>query len=193
MFKSFSLCLLAVVSVLAQDMGKDEESGKKAKLNEVVPDLTIEATDGKEFKLSDYRKTDNNDGKYVIVYFWAIGCPSGKANMPKWLELVDAMKERKDVVLIAVDTYGESEDKIKKFLKDNDAKYSVAADEGEIAKTFDASVVTQTFIIDREGKLVYKGAFGQKKKGEFKNYVTGTLAALEKGKKIDTQETKAAG
>lgn len=152
--------------------------GEKAELNKACPDFTVKDLAGKEWKLSDLK------GKIVVVNFWSYKCPSGKKIHGEIKEGVAKLEEA-GIVYIGVCAYGETADELKKFQTNNDLKYTLCFDEGyKATKLFDAKVVTSTYILDKEGKLVYRAAW--------QGSVDAALA-LKEGKAIEKNDTKAAG
>jgi peroxiredoxin len=69
---------------------------EKIKLGEPVPDLTLTATDGTQFKLSNLR------GKYVFLDCWASWCGPCVDEIPNIKALREATKNRPNFVMIGV-------------------------------------------------------------------------------------------
>lgn len=167
-----NLILALALSVSAVD--------EKAELGKVVPDLVLKDLAGKEIKLSDFRK---DGGKVVLVHFWSYKCPSGAKIMDKVRTLAE--KCGTDVQFIGICSYGESEADLKKYAEESGIKYTLCYDtDKKGAKLFDAKVVTASYVLDKEGKLVYRGN---------PDKVWDAVEAAKNGKEVAEKETKAKG
>ncbi len=148
------------------------------KLGEVVADIAMKTLDGKEIKLADFR---GDKGKVVVVYFQSSHCPSAlKADDVKKIADKFGVKDSA-VQFIAVFSYGkDNEGEVKSYVESNKLSYPCVADgDDKVTSHLGASKVNQTFVIDRAGKLVYRGAFTSRKT----EYVIEAVnAALGKGK-----------
>ena len=94
------------------------------------------------------------NGRLLFVNFWATWCAPCVAEMPTILELMKAVGDEVGVLLISVD---EEERDVRRFLK----KHKLTAPvffrgwpPGE--STFPAPKIPATFIVDREGRIVYQ-------------------------------------
>jgi thiol-disulfide isomerase/thioredoxin len=182
--KAVAIGLAACVALWADD---------KPELGKVVSDIAITDLEGKEFKLSDSRadKEKKKEGEITVVYFWSFKCPSGAPVIPEVAKFVEnCCGEKSGVKLICVASYGESKDEVAKYLKDNGIKYLVVHDDGrKIAKHFGASQVNTTFVMDKEGKLCYRGGFNTRKGCVAEDAVK----AIKDGKEPPASDKKFAG
>jgi peroxiredoxin len=157
---------------------------RKAELGKVVPDLSWKNLQGKEVSLASFRKTSESAGKPLLLVFWSYKCPSGKALLSQ-VEEAAAKSEKEGIGFIGICSYGESEADLKKFAEERGLRYTLCFDEGlKGAKLFDAKVVTAAVVLDRDGKLAYRGAW---------NKAWDAAAALAAGREVEVKETKAFG
>lgn len=158
--------------------------GDVAELGKVAPDLKWKTLDGKEVSLSDLRKSDKEEGKVVVIHFWSYKCPSGKVI----LDQVKAMAEeceKKGMVFVGICAYGESEAELKAFAEKNGIEYALCFDVGKAgAKGLGAKVVTATYVLDKEGNLVYRGGWEK---------AMDAASATNDGKEVEVKETKPSG
>lgn len=116
-----------------------------------APDLSLVDVEGRPVKLSDFR------GRLVFVNYWASWCGPCRDEMPSLTELTRNFDPR-DVVFLAV-SLDEDEAAMKSFLagQPNPNGYVVLRDpDGSTAKNWGTVKLPETYLVDREGHLVYK-------------------------------------
>ena len=123
-----------------------------------VPIMQAQITkpDGAIFKLEDYK------GKVILVNLWAIWCGPCKAEMPEFIKLKEEYKEKgfEIIGLNVGDTSGEPElpENIISFSEQYKLNYTVGQTDDKIYHEFlkisKVDAIPQSFLIDREGKLV---------------------------------------
>jgi peroxiredoxin len=99
-------------------------------------------------------------GKVVAVYFWSQDCPYGPPQFAKLKDVASKYAANEKAAFIAVAAFGEKEDKVAAWAKDNELKAPLVFDAGRaVATHFGARKVNYTFVIDAKGNLVYRGGF----------------------------------
>jgi peroxiredoxin len=169
------------------------------KLGEVVPDVTMKDYDGKEVKLSEFRANPEkkSEGQVVVVYFQSEKCPA--AILPAEIRKVaSAWSDPKaGVKFIAIYAYAhDTEQTIGKFIKDNHLAYSNVWDaEKKLRDHFGSKQVNTTYVLNKEGKLVYRGPFGavNKKREVTKATVAEAVEAAKKGTEAPKSDGRFAG
>lgn len=169
------------------------------KLGEVVPDATFKAYDGKEYKLSDYRANaeKKTEGQIVVVYFQSQKCPA--AISPDVVaKITEPWNEAKaGVKVIAIYSYGHDTEKgIEKYIEANKLAYTCVWDaEKKFRDHFGAKQVNATFVLDKAGKLVYRGGFAvmQGTKKATKETVVEAVKAAQEGKDAPKSDARFAG
>jgi len=115
------------------------------------PAFTIKNASGENVSLSDYK------GQVVILNFWASWCPPCIEEMPELQEVHDSLGE--GTVLLAInltDGQRETRELADKFLAKNGYDMNVLYDaEGKAFTPFGITSIPQTFIIDKEGMVIY--------------------------------------
>jgi peroxiredoxin len=147
------------------------------KLGDVVPDLEFKTVDGKDHKLSEWR---GEKGKVLVIYFQSKNCPSA-ITWNDIKKIAEKFNGRDSAVqFLAVWSYGkDNEGVVKGEVEGNKIWYPCVADgDDKLTNHLGASKVNQTFVLDKEGKLVYRGGFTSKKEPYTENAV---MAALGKG------------
>jgi thiol-disulfide isomerase/thioredoxin len=119
---------------------------------------------GKEVKLSDHK------GKVILLNFWATWCPPCRKELPD-LAQISAELKGKDFVMIGV-SVDDNQEILDKFLQTNKIPYTVVFEPNELVGKYmmtagqTQNVVPQTYIIDKEGKVV-EAVLGSRSKSDF--------------------------
>lgn len=115
-------------------------------------------TDGTTFKLSDYK------GKVIVVNAWATWCGPCRYEIPELIKLQNEFKDKGfEVIGLNVDA-DEDAEMIKEFGKEMSVNYDLVKGDyklfGEFIKISKKDAIPQTFLIDRDGRLlgVFVGA-----------------------------------
>lgn len=116
--------------------------------NTLAPDISLPSSDGKVIALKDYK------GKYVLIDFWATWCKPCIQKMPMLKELTAKFKAKGLVTMfISTDTDAE---KWKAFtMKNNPDIINILDDEYKVAELWRVQSLPQTFLIDKQGKVIY--------------------------------------
>ncbi len=119
---------------------------------------------GKEMKLSDYK------GKVILLNFWATWCPPCRKELPD-LSTLSTELNGKDFKLIGV-SVDDNQEVLNNFLKTNKLSYTVLFEPNELVQKYmsaagqNQNVVPQTYIIDKNGKVV-EAIMGSRSKSDF--------------------------
>lgn len=179
--------------------GSEEEAPDKATLDRKAPDFTLKNADGKEVKLSDFK------GKIVVLEWINLDCPWCKAHYENSDALVKLQAEyrKEDIAWLTICSSAEGKqgnfdgETLKKRIEKaglDSASYLIDAD-GTVGKKYEARTTPHAYVIDKEGKLKYRGALDnlrerrKDKSLEDVNYVKLAVAALKEGNKVETAET----
>jgi len=116
---------------------------------DLAPDFFLPALDGRVQKLSNYR------GRVVLVNLWATWCPPCIEEMPLLNEIVRRYEQRGLVVIgIAAD---EERELVERFVQEHPLQFEVLLDpQGAVGTEYGITGYPETFLIDREGRLVAK-------------------------------------
>ena len=173
-----------------------------AKVGEAAPDFTATASNGKTFRLSDYR------GKYVVLEWHNNGCPYvGKhynsGNMQRlqkqwtsrgavWFTILSSAPGKQGYVTASEEN---------KYLAKMQAAPTAALLDptGEIGHRYDAKTSPQMVVINPQGVVIYSGAIDDKATTDLQdvpnatNYVTLALEEAMAGKQVQTAATRPYG
>jgi peroxiredoxin len=114
-----------------------------------APKFAITTESGTKLTHTDF------DGKLLVLNFWATWCPPCVEEMPSLNEFARAMQPQGVTVLgVSVDR---NEKAYRDFLARNQLAFQVARDpEESISSTYGTFKWPETYVINREGKVVQK-------------------------------------
>ncbi len=134
--------ILAVFALPSYRQGEDSVAGKRA---DNFP-MTI---DGKPGHLSDLQ------GQVVVLNFWASWCPPCVNETPSMINLQNHIKPLGGVVLGA--SIDEDPEAYANFVKNQNLNFPTFRDPTKkISLGYGTSIIPETYVIDRHGKIVRK-------------------------------------
>ncbi len=184
------------MSFLAMEVQASPQIGKQA------PEFSGKSSNGETLKLSDYR------GKVVVLEWTNHQCPYvGKHYDSGNMQALQTEATSKEVVWLSVISSAPgrqghvSPEMANKLTVDRKAAPSgiILDASGEIGRIYKATATPNMFIINKSGKLVYKGAIDNRPSanpGDVKgaeNYVRSALTALEQGQPVKKSVTRPYG
>lgn len=195
----------AAPAAQANKADKTEKKGDKAAptmataaLGKSAPDFKLPALGGGEHSLSQYK------GKVVVLEWFNPDCPFVKAAHENGA-LKTAAKDNQDVVWLAINSGAPGKQGHGK--ETNTAgrdRYGMAHpilldEDGKVGAAYQAQRTPQMYIVDAQGKLVYRGALDNTGSGDpqdsenYVNHLEEALKDVRAGKPVRTPETKAWG
>ncbi|MFT5919334.1 MAG: cytochrome c biogenesis protein CcmG/thiol:disulfide interchange protein DsbE [Granulosicoccus sp.] len=133
---------LLISSVSAQDVKK------------TIPSATVKSLDGKSFNTSDF----NNDGKPMIINFWATWCAPCKKELNNIAEVYEDWVDETGVKLIAISIDdARSQTRVLPYINGSSWDYEVYIDENQdFKRSMGVNNVPHTFLVDGSGNIVYQ-------------------------------------
>jgi len=193
MKKSILVLLMVVAGSLTARPAPPLAVGGKAQLT----DLQMTDVSGKQVTIVGAAGSNG-----VLVLFSCNGCPF----VLKWEGRYNELKKWADqnkVGMIVLNSNhqnhqgGDSMEEMKKHATEKGYNFSYALDkESKIANAFGGQTTPHAFLLDREMKLVYKGAIDDNydnAAGVKHAWVKDAIAALGKGQQVKVTETKPVG
>jgi len=189
----FSLTVLLAMNLA---YGKDLKIGKSA------PAFSLTDINGKVHALKDYR------GKYVVLEWVNYECPFVKKHYNSGnMQSLQKTYTGKDVVWLSINSSAPGKQgnftpaEIQKRAQAHGASFSayLVDEDGKVGNRYDAKTTPHIFIIDPEGKLLYKGAIDNIRStniediAKAENYVSAALEAAMAGKMIEVSSTQSYG
>ncbi|MGU9957435.1 MAG: TlpA family protein disulfide reductase [Arenicellales bacterium WSBS_2016_MAG_OTU3] len=151
-FYVFTLCLLTV-SQQSFSLGKDlnYQSHKPT-----APVTALEDMHGVEFDIDDYKN------QVVLVNFWATWCSPCIEELPT-MQTVWESFDRNEFEIIAINA-GETRKQVLEFLGKFETRldFRITLDEpGETFKAWKVRALPASFVVDKQGKTIYKAEGGR--------------------------------
>lgn len=141
--------VIAVVTV-GLILATQTQDGNVGAAQETVPDFRFEVFDGTEFSLAEHFA---EDGRPVVLNFWASWCPPCRAEMPDFDVIAQAHPE---IMFIGV-AVDDVESSARAFAAEIGVSYLLGFDPtGKAHLTLPFVALPTTWIIDGDGVIVYK-------------------------------------
>jgi cytochrome c biogenesis protein CcmG, thiol:disulfide interchange protein DsbE len=142
------LTTLLISSVLIISSATAQDSGRK------IPDVAVKNLDNSSFQTSQI----SNDGKPIIISFWATWCSPCKRELNTIADDFEDWVDETGVKLVAVsidDT--RNLHKVKPYVDTQGWEYDVYLDpNGDFKRAMNVNNVPHTFLIDGEGNIVWQ-------------------------------------
>lgn len=141
-----------------------------------APDFLLQALDGGEIRLSDYR------GRPVVLNFWATWCRPCRQEMPQLVKAYD--RYRGDALLVIGVNLQEGSAVLDTFVRDFGIQYPIALDRtGDVGDRYRLLGLPTSVFIGRDGVIrsVFNGPFVEKSQG---TNVQGAIDENELDKRI---------
>ena len=147
LFLLTTICLFFLLFIL---LNKDPNAPPSALLNKSMPIFSSTNL----YNDSENLLSHNLKGKYTLVNFFASWCAPCKAEHHLFFEI----KKEKPELFILGFSYKDDLNDSKKYLEDEGNPYSFVGldQDGKIAFEFGVFGLPETFIINKEGKIIFK-------------------------------------
>lgn len=204
-FVSFVVLLLATTSIRAQEKipnaSATDNLASVAKLDQVDSvakvDLAIalESIEGNSIQLFN----TNNVG--TVVLFISTDCPIGNSYQPLLEQLRSQWSQHKLQLVMIHGNPEVTKDQALQHAKEYNVRWPVVLDpQQKIAKLLQAKNIPESFVLDKEGNVVYRGriddqysTLGKKRPAPTTNDLRDAVNCLLNSKPIAIRETKAVG
>jgi peroxiredoxin len=167
-------------------------AGGGAEVAGKAPEFTLSDSSGQQVSLAD------SAGKIRVLEWINPDCPFVKRHYQAGTMKQLAEKYKDDVVWLAVNsTHYMDLEQSEKFRQQHKLPYPVLIDsDGAVGHSYGAATTPHLFIIDGNGKLVYRGAIDDDPRGAkdaARSFVDQALSELLAGKSVSITESKPYG
>ncbi len=122
-------------------------SSERTLYGQVDYNWTIQTPDGKKVTLSEFKN------KVLFINLWASWCNPCVVEMPGIQRLYDSLKNEEVAFLLISD---EDESTVRHFIKNKKFNFPVYLRTGDVPNVFITRGIPATFIVDKEGAIVFK-------------------------------------
>lgn len=157
-------------------------------------DVKMKDVSGKEVSFKDAMKKNG-----LLVMFSCNTCPIVHQYESRTIEACkNALANEVGVILLnsneAYRNNGDSFEDMKDYAKKLNYSFNYVIDNNsKMADAFGANRTPESFLFNKDGKLVYHGAIDDNPDGGEKPYLNTAVKNLSKGDKIDPEKTKSVG
>ena len=124
-------------------------------VGDAMPDFSLQDCKGNTHRLKQY------GGKIVVLEFCSHKCPFSRGIDQDLAALVRFYADNDNVIFLGIDShYDTTDQEIREYINIADLPQPILRDPGnQYADAVGALVTPDFFLIDKEGKLAYRGAF----------------------------------
>ena len=133
----------------AEMLSMDDVAGTTFAVGDAFADLSVEATDGKVYTISELLKSK----KAVVLNFWYINCGPCKAEFPFLQEAYETYKE--DIEVIALNPVDGTKETVAAFKEELALAFPMAACDPMWEKAMKLTAYPTTIVIDRYGTIAF--------------------------------------
>jgi len=146
--KIFIATLFAFISIIQFAMAQESSEGRE------IPAVAIKNMDGSPFNTGDIQ----NDGKPIIINFWATWCSPCKRELNTIAENYEEWQEETGVKLVAISIDdARNMYKVKPYVDGQAWEYEVYIDpNADFKRAMNVNNVPHTFLIDGNGHIVWQ-------------------------------------
>jgi len=184
----FAGALLAAAALSGCGAANSQGAKERLAIGAAAPDFTLTDVTGKDHSLSSHK------GAIVALVFTSQECPYSRGADPHLADIARKYAE-KGVVILSIDSHKDTTpEQIKKYQDDKELPFPILKDpKNQYADAVGAKQTPEVFLLDKEGKLAYHGAFDDRRgtddPGETP-LLANAIEALLEGKAPDPAEVK---
>ena len=173
-------------------LGGLDKAEAAVKVGQQMPPFTMKDYTGTEHSLEDFK------GKVVVIQFSSQKCPYSEGADPQISAFFEKHQED-GVVVLGIDSHNATTpEQIAEYAQENELAHPILKDEGSVyAALVGAERTPEVFVLDKEGKVVYHGAWDSRRGTDYDAdatmYTAEAVTAALAGETPETEQTKAWG
>ncbi len=119
-----------------------------------IPNAIVKGLDGKSYNTNDF----TNEGKPIVINFWATWCAPCKRELNAIADLYDDWQEETGVKLIAISIDdARSKARVLPYVNGSSWDYEIYIDENQdFKRAMGVNNVPHTFLVDGKGNIVWQ-------------------------------------
>lgn len=144
-----------------------------------APDFDLPLTDGSQAKLSELLK----DKEVVVLNIFASWCGPCKKEFPDMEKTYQKYKDKMEIVAVSGDTVLDSMEDMVKYKEEHNLSFPIGM-KNESIDSLKIGGFPTTYIIDRNGRIVFSQSSAFLHEGDFEKVVTSLMGDDYEGKQV---------
>ena len=170
---------LGLKALVQNQMSKVNNINLSVTRGQQAPDFALPLTDGSEAKLSELLK----DKEVVVLNIFASWCGPCKKEFPDMEKTYQKYKDKMEIVAVSGDTVLDSMDDMIKYKEEHNLSFLIGM-KNESIDSLKVGGFPTTYIIDRNGRIVFSQSSAFLHEGDFEKVVTSLMGDDYEGKQV---------
>ena len=170
---------LGLKALVQNQMSKVNNINLSVTRGQQAPDFALPLTDGSEAKLSELLK----DKEVVVLNIFASWCGPCKKEFPDMEKTYQKYKDKMEIVAVSGDTVLDSMDDMIKYKEEHNLSFLIGM-KNESIDSLKVGGFPTTYIIDRNGRIVFSQSSAFLREGDFEKVVTSLMGDDYEGKQV---------